>query len=58
MARYGETIEPDMNAHENYKEIADIQHELYPKLKDTFERLHDLSLKYPSTKPESPAAEL
>ncbi|MDK7142364.1 MULTISPECIES: FGGY-family carbohydrate kinase [Actinomycetaceae] len=58
MARYGDTIEPDMDAHENYKEIADIQHELYPKLKDTFERLHDLSLKYPSTKPESPAAEL
>lgn len=58
MARFGETIEPDMELHEQYQEIADIQRELYPKLKDTFERLHGIAEKYPSTKPESPAAEL
>lgn len=54
MAQYGRTIEPDMKLHEQYCEIAEVQRELYPKLKDTFEHLHELSEKYPSTRPESP----
>ncbi|MDO5729353.1 MAG: FGGY-family carbohydrate kinase [Actinomycetaceae bacterium] len=58
MARFGETIEPDMALHEQYQEIADVQRGLYPKLKDTFEKLHTLAERNPSTKPESPAAEL
>lgn len=58
MARFGETIEPDMEMHEHYADVAEVQRELYPKLKDTFEKLYQLSEKYPSTKPESPKAEL
>lgn len=58
MARYGETVQPNMDEHEKYMEIAQIQRELYPKLKDTFEKLHQLTLKAPSTRPESPKAEL
>ncbi|MDT3766822.1 FGGY-family carbohydrate kinase [Gleimia hominis] len=58
MARYGDTVEPDLKLHERYQEIASVQRELYPKLKDTFEHLHQLAEKYPSTRPESPAAEL
>ncbi|MDO4665914.1 MAG: FGGY-family carbohydrate kinase [Actinomycetaceae bacterium] len=58
MAQYGETIEPDMKMHERYCEIAAIQRELYPKLTDTFEKLYNLNQKYPSTRPESPKAEI
>lgn len=58
MARFGETIEPDMDLHEQYSEIAEVQRELYPKLKDTFRKLHELAERNPSTKPQSPAAEL
>ena len=58
MAHYGETIEPDMELHQRYQEVASVQRKLYPRLQDIFEDLHDLSRKYPSTRPESPAAEL
>ncbi|EEZ90929.1 carbohydrate kinase, FGGY family protein [Mobiluncus mulieris 28-1] len=58
MAQYGETIEPDMDKHEQYRDVAKIQRTLYPKLKDTFESLYELAQKYPSTRPKSPAAEL
>ncbi len=58
MAHFGETIEPDMAMHERYREIAEVQQRLYPQLKDVFEDLHAIAEKYPSTKPESPKAEL
>lgn len=58
MAQYGETIEPDMEKHEQYCDVAKVQRKLYPKLKDVFEDLYELSRKAPSTKPESPKAEL
>ena len=58
MAQYGETIEPDMEKHEQYCDVAKVQRKLYPKLKDVFEDLYELSRKSPSTKPESPKAEL
>lgn len=58
MARFGETVEPKREMFEQYQEISGIQRQLYPKLKDTFEDLHALAEKYPSTKPESPASEL
>lgn len=47
MARFGETIEPNMDLFERYQEVAAIQRELYPNLKNTFEKLYELSLKYP-----------
>lgn len=58
MAHYGETIEPNMQLHQRYQEVASVQRKLYPRLQDIFEDLHNLSRKYPSTRPESPAAEL
>ncbi|WP_128330606.1 FGGY-family carbohydrate kinase [Apibacter sp. HY039] len=58
MARFGETIEPDMKKHEQYTEVGDIQKDIYPQLKDIFMRLNTLSEKYPSTRPESPKTEL
>lgn len=58
MAQYSETIEPDMEKHEQYCYVAKVQPKLYPKLKDVFENLYELSRKAPSTKPESPKAEL
>lgn len=58
MAKMGETIEPDMEMNERYTEIAEVQRKLYPQLKDIFEDLHNLAQKNPSTKPESPKAEL
>ena len=47
-----------MDKHAQYKDVAHVQRQLYPKLKDVFEELYDLTLKYPSTRPESPKAEL
>ncbi|WP_297742131.1 FGGY-family carbohydrate kinase [uncultured Tessaracoccus sp.] len=58
MAQSGRTIEPDMHLHERYREIAEVQRTLYPQLRETFESLHNLAKKYPSTRPESPAASL
>ncbi|MDK8099071.1 MAG: FGGY-family carbohydrate kinase [Winkia neuii] len=58
MASFGETVEPNKELHERYQEIAEVQRSLYPRLKDIFEDLHQLAEKYPSTKPQSPAAEL
>ncbi|MDR2122462.1 MAG: FGGY-family carbohydrate kinase [Flavobacteriaceae bacterium] len=58
MARFGDTVEPNLKQTERYNEIAQIQRQLYPQLKNIFEQLHVLSEKYPSTKPESPKAEL
>ena len=37
MAQYGETIEPDIEKHEQYSDVAKVQRKLYPKLKDVFE---------------------
>ncbi len=58
MARFGETIEPNPEKTRMYSEVAEIQRQLYPQLKDIFKQLHVLSEKYPSTKPESPKSEL
>lgn len=58
MAQFGPTIEPDMELHERYREVAAIQRDLYPTLKETFGKLHDLAQKTPSTRPKSPASEL
>ncbi|WP_128330605.1 FGGY-family carbohydrate kinase [Apibacter sp. HY039] len=58
MASFGDTVEPDLSQTERYNEVADIQRQLYPQLKNVFEQLYNLSEKYPSTKPESPKAEL
>ena len=54
MAHFGDTTEPDMSLHEQYKDIAEVQHRLYPQLQEVFEDLHTLANRYPSTKPESP----
>ena len=58
MAHYTDTVEPNSARHERYREVAEVQRKLYPRLQDIFEDLHDLARKYPSTKPKSPAAEL
>lgn len=58
MAQNGRTIEPDLALHERYREIAEVQRTLYPQLRETFESLHHLAQKYPSTRPQSPAANL
>lgn len=52
MAHFNETIEPDLNMHEHYQEIAAVQSQLYPNLKNTFEQLHNLAEKYSSVKSE------
>ena len=58
MARFGDVIEPDMEMHKRYQEVAAVQQKLYPQLKETFEELHQIAERYPSTKPESPKAEI
>ena len=58
MAQLGETVEPDLKQTERYNEVAQIQRQLYPQLKDIFEQLHTLAEKYPGPKPESPKSEL
>lgn len=58
MARFGEVIQPNMEKHKVYAEVAKIQRQLYPQLKDIFKQLHVLSEKYPGPKPESPKSEL
>ncbi|MCI1748231.1 MAG: FGGY-family carbohydrate kinase [Acidipropionibacterium sp.] len=57
MAHFGETTEPDLSLHDQYKDVAAVQRRLYPQLQDIFEDLHILSERYPSTKPESPKPE-
>lgn len=47
MAKFGDVSEPDEKNHEIYKELAEIQGELYGKLKDTNEKLHAFATKYP-----------
>jgi len=58
MARFGETIEPNLAKTDIYNEIGEIQKQLYPQLKNIFHQLHDIAEKYPGPKPESPKAEL
>ena len=58
MAHFGETIQPDMEKNKIYEDIAKVQYQLYPQLKDIFEQLHTLGEKYPGPKPESPKAKL
>lgn len=57
MAQLGDTIEPNMELHEQYRDVAEVQRKLYPQLKDIFAELHELSARYPSTRPESPKEE-
>ena len=57
MAQLGDTIEPNMELHEQYRDVAEVQRKLYPQLKDIFTELHELSARYPSTRPESPKEE-
>lgn len=57
MAHFGETTEPDLSLHDQYKDVAAVQRRLYPQLQDIFEDLHILAERYPSTKPESPKPE-
>ncbi len=45
MAHFGETVEPDMERHAQYQEVAAIQRKLYPQLQGVFEDLHVLSEK-------------
>ena len=47
MAQYSETIESDVEKHEQYCDVAKVQRKLYPKLKDVFEDLYELSRKAP-----------
>lgn len=54
MAQLGQTIEPDMELHEQYRDVAEVQRKLYPQLKDTFAELHKLIARFPSSRPESP----
>lgn len=58
MAQFGETVDPNMGLHDQYSDIAAVQRKLYPALKDVFPELHELSLRYPSTKPKSPETKL
>lgn len=58
MARFGDTLEPNLEKNKIYLEVAKVQHQLYPQLKDIFKQLHVLSEKYPGVKPESPKSEL
>lgn len=58
MAHFGETVYPDPAKTAQYNEVAKIQRQLYPQLKDVFEQLHSLATKYPGPKPESPQAEI
>ncbi len=58
MARFGDVITPNMEMHDRYRQVAAVQQKLYPQLKDTFEELHQIAERYPSTKPESPKAEI
>lgn len=58
MAHFGITVEPSMDLHEQYREVARVQRKLYPQLKDTFQELYQLAEKYPSSRSESPQAEL
>jgi len=58
MAHFGETIEPNFDKTKIYEDIAKIQRQLYPQLKDIFEQLHTLGEKYPGPKPQSPKSEL
>lgn len=57
MAHFGDTTEPDLSLHDQYKDVAAVQRRLYPQLQDVFEDLHILSERYPSTKPQSPKVE-
>ena len=41
MAHFGDVSEPDPAAHERYREIGEIQGEVYDRLKELFGRLHD-----------------
>lgn len=58
MAHFGETINPDLEKTKIYEDIAKVQYQLYPQLKNVFEQLHVLGEKYPGPKPESPKSEL
>ena len=58
MAHFGITVEPDMALHEQYKDVAAAQRKLYPQLRDIFHELYQLAIRYPSSRPESPQAEL
>lgn len=58
MAHFGETVHPNLEKTKVYAEVAKIQRQLYPQLKDIFEQLHELGEKYPGPKPESPKLEL
>lgn len=46
MARFSDTVQPDMEKHQQYKDVAAIQRKLYPRLKDLFAEIQELSEKY------------
>lgn len=45
MARMGETVYPDLEQTKAYEEVAKIQRQLYPVLKDVFKQVHTLAEK-------------
>ena len=47
MASLGSTTEPNMEVHERYNELAAIQAQVYPAMKDIFEAQYAFSKKYP-----------
>ena len=47
MASLGESSEPDMDAHEVYRELAEVQAKVYPALKDVFEAQYEFAKKHP-----------
>jgi xylulokinase len=58
MAHFGDRIYPDAERYEQYREIAAVQRQLYPQLRDVFEALHTLASKESGPKPQSPKAVL
>ncbi|MGD8215323.1 xylulokinase [Aestuariimicrobium sp. Y1814] len=47
MASLGSTSEPNMEVHERYNELAEIQSQVYPALNNIFEAQYEFSKKYP-----------
>ncbi|MGO1173927.1 MAG: xylulokinase [Actinomycetaceae bacterium] len=53
MARFGDVTEPDLENHERYEELGQIQGKLYDQLKGVTRELHEFSEKYPANLAEN-----
>ncbi|MEL4356809.1 MULTISPECIES: xylulokinase [unclassified Luteococcus] len=48
MCHLGEVVQPNLAAHEVYRELAEIQEGLYPALRETFRRQADFARRHPA----------